>query len=117
MTAALAKARAAGDEFLVAAATGALGSLAFMSRRTAVAEPLLLDSQAGARRLGDDALAGAGANDLGNLYAATKRPDPAAPPTPNRHDGPRRPATACWPQLPRPTPRGLPSAATTWRRP
>src|SRR4051812_24573007 len=78
MAAALARARAAGDRLLIAATTGALGNLAFMSRRTAVAEPLLLDSQADARRLGDTVLAGVDANDLGNLYAATERPEQAA---------------------------------------
>ena len=78
LTAALARARAAGDEPLIAAAGGALGNLAFMSRRTAAAEPLLLESQARARRLGDAAVAGASTNDLGNLYAATERPRQAA---------------------------------------
>ncbi len=78
LTAALARAQASGDEPLIAASSGALGNLAFMSRRTAAAEPLLLDSQARARRLGDAAVAGAGANDLGNLYAATGRAQQAA---------------------------------------
>ncbi len=78
LTAALARARAANDEPMIAAASGALGNLAFMSRRTAAAEPLLLDSQARARRLGDAAVAGASANDLGNLYAVTERPQQAA---------------------------------------
>ncbi len=78
LTAALARARAAKDEALVAAASGALGNLAFMSRRTAAAEPLLLESQSRARRLGDAAVAGASTNDLGNLYARTGRPDQAA---------------------------------------
>ncbi len=78
LTTALAQARASSDQPLVAAASGALGNLAFMSRRTAAAEPLLLESQAGARRLGDAAVAGASANDLGNLYAATGRPQQAA---------------------------------------
>ncbi len=78
LTAALGRARAAGDEPLAAAAGGALGNLAFMSRRTAVAEPLLLDSRAQAQRLGDAAVAGASANDLGNLYATTSRPQQAA---------------------------------------
>ena len=78
LAAALARARAAKDEPLIAAAAGALGNLAFLSRRTAAAEPLLLESQALARRLGDAAVAGAVANDLGNLYAATERPQQAA---------------------------------------
>lgn len=78
LAAALARARTAGDEPLMAAASGALGNLAFMARRTAAAEPLLLDSQARARRLGDAAVMGASANDLGNLYAATNRPQQAA---------------------------------------
>ena len=78
LTAALARAKAAGDEALVAAASGALGNLAFMARRTAAAEPLLLDSQARAQRLGDAAVMSASANALGNLYAATGRPRQAA---------------------------------------
>src|SRR5262245_14861791 len=41
LQAALAKAEQGRDQALVAAASGALGNLAFMSRRTAVAEPLL----------------------------------------------------------------------------
>lgn len=78
LTAALARARAAGDESLIAATAGALGNLAFMSRRTAAAEPLLLESQLRALRSRDAAVAGASANDLGNLYAATERPRQAA---------------------------------------
>ncbi len=78
LTTALAQARKASDQPLIAATSGALGNLAFLSRRTAAAEPLLLESQAGARRLGDAAVASASANDLGNLYAATERPQQAA---------------------------------------
>ena len=74
----MARARATGDESLIAASSGALGNLAFMSRRTAAAEPLLLESQARARRTGDAAVTGARANDLGNLYAETARPQQAA---------------------------------------
>ena len=73
LTGALDRARSANNQPLIAAATGALGNLAFMSRRTAAAEPLLLQSQALARRLNDAAVAGASSNDLGNLYAATRR--------------------------------------------
>ena len=78
LTSALLKAQAAKDQSLAAAIDGALGNLAFMSRRPSEAEPLLLESQAGARRLGDAAVTGASANDLGNLYAATERPRQAA---------------------------------------
>jgi tetratricopeptide (TPR) repeat protein len=41
LQAALAKAEQSKDQSLIAASSGALGNLAFMSRRTAVAEPLL----------------------------------------------------------------------------
>jgi tetratricopeptide (TPR) repeat protein len=41
LQAALAKAEQSRDQPLIAASSGALGNLAFMSRRTAVAEPLL----------------------------------------------------------------------------
>ncbi len=78
LTGALGRARAAKDQSLTAAASGALGNLAFMSRRTTAAEPLLLESQALARRLDDTAVAGASSNDLGNLYAATGRTPQAA---------------------------------------
>ena len=59
LTGALDRARSAKNQPLIAAATGALGNLAFMSRRTAAAEPLLLESQALARRLNDAVVAGA----------------------------------------------------------
>ena len=78
LEAALAAATQTHDEGLVAAASGALGNLAFVLRRTAEAEPLLTRSHDLARRLGDNGILAASANDLGNLYAATGRPAPAA---------------------------------------
>ena len=78
LDAALGKAEQQGDQRLIAAAAGALGNLAFMARRSAVAEPLLLRSRDLARRLGDLGTLAASSNDLGNLYAATARPDAAA---------------------------------------
>ena len=45
LQAALAKAEQSGDQALIAAASGALGNLAFMSHRTATAEPLLQRSR------------------------------------------------------------------------
>ena len=78
LDAALEKAERQGDEKLIAATTGALGNLAFMARRSTVAEPLLLRSRALARRLGDLETLAASSNDLGNLYAATARPEAAA---------------------------------------
>jgi CHAT domain-containing protein len=74
LQAALAKAEQGGDQSLIAATSGALGNLAFMSRRTAAAEPLLKRSNDLASRLRDPAIAAASANDLGNLYASTGRP-------------------------------------------
>jgi hypothetical protein len=53
LTAALAKAEQSGDAELIAASSGALGNLAFLSRRSAVAEPLLTRSRDLARRIGD----------------------------------------------------------------
>ena len=78
LRAALAKAERSGDEALVAAASGALGNLTFMSRRTAVAEPLLDRSRDLARRLRDWPTLAASENDLGNLYASTGRASAAA---------------------------------------
>ena len=78
LRAALAKAEQSGDEALVAAASGALGNLTFMSRRTAVAEPLLDRSRDLARRLRDWPTLAASENDLGNLYASTGRASAAA---------------------------------------
>jgi CHAT domain-containing protein len=78
LDAALDKAEQQGDQRLVAATTGALGNLAFMARRTAVAEPLLLRSRDLARRLGDFETLAASSNDLGNLYASTARREEAA---------------------------------------
>jgi CHAT domain-containing protein len=74
LQAALAKAEHANDQSLIAASSGALGNLAFMSRRTAVAEPLLKRSRDIASRLRDPAILAASDNDLGNLYASTGRP-------------------------------------------
>jgi CHAT domain-containing protein len=68
--AALADAEQRHDMPLIAAASGALGNLTLLLRRTADAEPLLLRSRALASALGDDATFAASANDLGNLYAA-----------------------------------------------
>ena len=73
LQAALVKAEQSKDEVLIAATSGALGNLAFMSRRTAVAEPLLKRSRDLANRLRDPAVLAASNNDLGNLYAATGR--------------------------------------------
>jgi hypothetical protein len=75
---ALAKAEQSADQALVAAASGALGNLAFVSRRTAVAEPLLDYSRDLARRLHDWPTLAASENDLGNLYASTGRASAAA---------------------------------------
>ena len=74
LQAALAKAEQSNDQALIAASSGALGNLAFMSRRTAVAEPLLKRSRDLASRLRDPAIVAASENDLGNLYASTGRP-------------------------------------------
>jgi tetratricopeptide (TPR) repeat protein len=71
LQAALAKAEQNKDEVLIAATSGALGNLAFMSRRTAVAEPLLKRSRDLAGRLRDPAVLAASNNDLGSLYAST----------------------------------------------
>jgi CHAT domain-containing protein len=78
LDAALAQAQQSGDQKLVAATTGALGNLAFMSHRSAVAEPLLLKSRDLAARLGDRETLAAANNDLGNLYAAGGRAADAA---------------------------------------
>jgi CHAT domain-containing protein len=78
LRAALAKAEESGDQALIAAASGALGNLAFMSRRTAVAEPLLKRSRDLASHLRDFKTLAAADNDLGNLYAATGRSVQAA---------------------------------------
>ncbi len=75
---ALVKAEQSGDQTLIAAASGALGNLAFMSRRTAVAEPLLERSRDLAARSHDWTTLAASENDLGNLYASTGRPAAAA---------------------------------------
>jgi CHAT domain-containing protein len=78
LQAALAKAEQTKDQPLIAASSGALGNLAFMSRRTAVAEPLLKHARELASRLRDPAILAASDNDLGNLYASTGRPAEAA---------------------------------------
>ena len=78
LQAALDKAEQSNDEALIAAASGALGNLTFMSRRTATAEPLLKRSRDLAGRLRDPAILAASNNDLGNLYASTGRPAEAA---------------------------------------
>ena len=75
---ALARAQQSGDQALIAATSGALGNLAFMSHRSAVAEPLLKRSRDLAARLRDPEIVAASENDLGNLYAVTKRPSEAA---------------------------------------
>ena len=78
LQAALRKAEQSGNQALVAASSGALGNLAFMSRRTAVAEPLLKRARDLAGRMHDPAVLAASDNDLGNLYASTDRPAEAA---------------------------------------
>ena len=78
LEAALAKAEQTGDQALIAASSGALGNLALMSRRTAVAEPLLKRSHDLASRLHDSTILAASENDLGNLFASTKRTAEAA---------------------------------------
>ena len=78
LQAALAKAEQSKDDALIAASSGALGNLAYLSRRTAVAEPLLKRSRDLASRLHDSAIVAASDNDLGNLYASTRRPAEAA---------------------------------------
>jgi CHAT domain-containing protein len=75
---AVAKAEQSGDQALIAATSGALGNLAFMSRRTAVALPLLQRSRDLARQLSDWTTLAASENDLGNLYASTGRASEAA---------------------------------------
>jgi CHAT domain-containing protein len=75
---ALAKAEQSRDQALIAATSGALGNLAFMSRRTAVAEPLLKRAHDLAGRARDPATLAASDNDLGNLYASTGRTAEAA---------------------------------------
>jgi CHAT domain-containing protein len=75
---ALAKAEQNNDLALIAASSGALGNLAFTSRRTASAEPLLKRSRDLASRLRDPAIGAASENDLGNLYASTGRSTEAA---------------------------------------
>jgi tetratricopeptide (TPR) repeat protein len=77
LRATLATAKQSGDETLVAAASGALGNLAFMPRRTAVAEPLLERSRDLARRLRDWPALAASENDLGNLDASIIAPGTA----------------------------------------
>ena len=78
LQAALTKAEQSKEPALIAATSGALGNLALMSRRTAVAEPLLKRSRDLASRLRDPAILAASENDLGNLYASTGRPAEAA---------------------------------------
>jgi CHAT domain-containing protein len=78
LAAALAKAEQSGDPELIAASSGALGNLAFLARRSAVAEPLLTRSRDLAHRIGSAEIVAASANDLGNLYAAGDRLGPAA---------------------------------------
>jgi CHAT domain-containing protein len=78
LAAALDKAEQSGDAELIAVSSGALGNLAFLSRRSAVAEPLLTRSRDLARRIGDSEIVAASANDIGNLYAATDRLGEAA---------------------------------------
>ena len=78
LQAALTKAEQSGDQTLIAATSGALGNLAFMSHRSAAAEPLLKRSRDLAVRLRDPEIVAASENDLGNLYVATKRPTEAA---------------------------------------
>jgi CHAT domain-containing protein len=75
---ALVKAEQSRDDALIAASSGALGNLAFMLHRAAVAEPLLNRSREIATRLRDRAVVAASDNDLGNLYASTRRPAEAA---------------------------------------
>jgi hypothetical protein len=71
---ALDKAAQSNGQALIAAASGALGNLALMSRRAAAAEPLLKRSRDLAGRLRDPAILTASNNDLGNLYTSTGRP-------------------------------------------
>ncbi|MBV9555047.1 MAG: CHAT domain-containing protein [Alphaproteobacteria bacterium] len=73
LNAALSLAEHDGDQNLVAASSGALGNLALLLRRSAVAEPLLRRAHDIAVRIGDPALAAASSNDLGNLYATLGR--------------------------------------------
>jgi CHAT domain-containing protein len=75
---ALVKAEQGGDQALIAASSGALGNLAFMLHRAAVAEPLLNRSREIGTRLRDLGVVAASDNDLGNLYASTRRPAEAA---------------------------------------
>jgi CHAT domain-containing protein len=75
---ALDKARAVGDDKLLAAASGALGSLELAARQLGPAEHLLLQSRDVARRSGDQQALAASDDDLGNLYAQAGRPAEAA---------------------------------------
>ncbi|HUC69682.1 MAG TPA: tetratricopeptide repeat protein, partial [Stellaceae bacterium] len=75
---ALAKAEQSGDQALIAATSGAIGNLAFMSRRTATAEPFLKRSRDIATRSSNWTILAASENDLGNLYASTGRQAEAA---------------------------------------
>jgi tetratricopeptide (TPR) repeat protein len=100
LRAALAKAEQSNDLALIAASSGALGNLAFTSRRTAVAEPLLQRSRDLATRLRDPAITAASENDLGNLYASTGRSAEAAAPMRTRLPAPKRRATTPSPPLP-----------------
>jgi CHAT domain-containing protein len=68
LRAALAAAKKSRDEALVAATSGALGNLALLLRRSAIAKPLLKRSHDLAQALHDDDILAASANDLGNLY-------------------------------------------------
>ncbi|HTW50283.1 MAG TPA: CHAT domain-containing protein [Stellaceae bacterium] len=70
---ALAMAEQDGDQSLIAASSGALGNLALLLRRSAVAEPLLKRAHDIAARSGNSALLAASSNDLGNLYATWGR--------------------------------------------
>jgi len=71
--AALAAAEQTSDRMLIAASSGALGNLAFLLRRSAVAEPLLKRSRDIAIALHDTGTLAASANNLGNLFSTTNR--------------------------------------------
>jgi CHAT domain-containing protein len=78
LKAALAGADASGNTQLIAAASGALGSLELAARQTGSAEMLLLKSRRLARQSADQQTLAASDNDLGNLYVQTGRPAEAA---------------------------------------
>src|ERR1700722_9121484 len=73
LRAALAEAEVSGDQPLIAAASGAMGSVELVRQHPDAAEKLLTRSLDLARRLGDRQIVASSSNDLGNLYLASGR--------------------------------------------